>query len=451
MDLVKPMIEHVVYPLMERRRGNQIRPYLRALLASETLSPDELEALQRRQLKALLDVCAREVPAYRSLGAEGAQPFSRFADIPPLTRAALRAEPDAFLAASARPEALIPGTSGSTTEDAPARFYLDRRAVEHYEAARWRGLSWWGITPGSRSVMVWGAPVEWERSKQAAYRRREKWLKNRVMIPAHDLSKAALPGHIALLDRYRPEYLYGYASALYALADLMRQTGPRPKHPPRIVLSTSEMLFDFQRTLIAEVFGCPVVNEYGAKDAGILAYECPEGRMHITCENALLEVLDLRTLRPLPPGETGVLAVTDLHNFSMPRLRYLLGDTISLSTERCGCGRTLPLLGALEGRLVDILVTRDDRMVHGNILVRLSRAHGAVERFQIVQHTPELATLRIVPTEGARTGDMDAFVRQARALLPGTQVAVELVSDIPPAASGKRRYAIREFSLPGAP
>ncbi|MDR0670686.1 MAG: hypothetical protein LBF64_00025, partial [Oscillospiraceae bacterium] len=90
-----------------------------------------------------------------------------------------------------------------------------------------------------------------------------------------------------------------------------------------------------------------------------------------------------------------------------------------------------------------------DRLVHGNILVRLSRAHGAVERFQIVQHTPELATLHIVPAEGARAGDMDGFIRQARALLPGTQVAVELVSDIPPAASGKRRYAVREFDLPG--
>ncbi|MDR0380709.1 MAG: phenylacetate--CoA ligase family protein [Oscillospiraceae bacterium] len=451
MDLVKLMIERAVYPLMERRRGNRIRPYLRELTASEALPPDELAALQRRRLEALLDVCAREVPAYRFLGAEGVSPLIRFADIPPLTRAALRADPDAFLAASARPETLTPGMSGGTTDDAPVRFYLDRRAVEHYEAARWRGLSWWGITPGSRSVMVWGAPVEWELSKQAAYRRREKWLKNRVMIPAHDLSRAALPGHIALLDRYRPEYLYGYASALYALANLMRQTGLRPKHAPRIVLSTSEMLFDFQRTLIAEVFGCPVVNEYGAKDAGILAYECPEGQMHITCENALLEVLDPQTLRPLPPGETGVLAVTDLHNFSMPRLRYLLGDMASLSAKRCRCGRTLPLLDALEGRLVDILVTRDDRLVHGNVLVHLSNTHGAVERFQIVQHTPELATLRIVPAEGSHADDMEGFIRQVRALLPGTQVAVELVSDIAPSASGKRRYAIREFDLPGAP
>ena len=108
-------------------------------------------------------------------------------------------------------------------------------------------------------------------------------------------------------------------------------------------MSTSENLYDFQRKTIEQAFDCPVINEYG-RDAGIIAYECPKGRMHISAENMIVEILDIQTNQPVEPGKPGLVVITDLNNFSMPRLDIRLGDVAALSKEGCECGRTLPLL-----------------------------------------------------------------------------------------------------------
>ena len=115
----------------------------------------------------------------------------------------------------------------------------------------------------------------------------------------------------------------------------------------------------WQEDLIARVFDCPVANEYGARDAGILAYTCPSGGIHITAENCILEVLDPVTYEPVPNGQSGVLAITDLTNYVQPRLRYMLGDMGTLSTEECCCGRRLPLVPIIEKEL---LQRREEQM-----------------------------------------------------------------------------------------
>ena len=115
----------------------------------------------------------------------------------------------------------------------------------------------------------------------------------------------------------------------------------------------------WQEDLIARVFDCPVANEYGARDAGILAYTCPSGGIHITAENCIIEVLDPVTYEPVPNGQSGVLAITDLTNYVQPRLRYMLGDMGTLSTEECCCGRRLPLVPIIEKEL---LQRREEQM-----------------------------------------------------------------------------------------
>ena len=240
------------------------------------------------------------------------------------------------------PDARIENCTGGSTGE-PTRFYMTRAQVERYEAARWRGLSWYGITPGSRSVMLWGNPVELSTQRQRRQRLREGLLKNRRVLSAYALGEERLMHDLARLRRYRPAYLYGYATALAALARLLEQSGQTLRLPLRAVVSTSETLAEEQARRFSRLFSCPVVNEYGARDAGILAYSCPHGQLHLTAENCLVEVLDPVRLTPLPAGQTGVLAVTDLYSRAQPRLRYLLGDVAACrmsdapAAGRCRC------------------------------------------------------------------------------------------------------------------
>ena len=90
-----------------------------------------------------------------------------------------------------------------------------------------------------------------------------------------------------------------------------------------------------QLKTIEKVFDCPVINEYGARDAGIIAYQCPNGKMHISAENMIVEILDIETRKKLNTENPALWLVgPNLNNFSMPRIRYLLGDIAALVGRR---------------------------------------------------------------------------------------------------------------------
>lgn len=454
MDVIKPFIEKALYPMMEARRGNRTREYIRELCASAKKSREELLAEQEQKLGRLLDFCLHHVPAYRGLLAAqpeleeltGKDPRAALARIPVLEKSAFKAGFEQYLADGAKPEALIHNTTGGSSGE-PTHFYLDRVTVEHFEAARWRGLSWWGITPGSRCVMIWGNPFELSAAEEKSYYRKEKYLKNRIIIPAYALKPQAMTQYAAQIDRYRPEYIYGYASALAVFGRLLLEQGLRLHVPLKAVVSTSESLYPFQREIIQKAFGCPAVNEYGARDGGILAYECPQGRLHISCENAVIEVIDPQTKEPLPAGKTGNIVVTDLNNYVMPRLRYALGDTVTLSDQPCSCGMGLPVMESVAGREDDTFVTTEGGFVHGVAFNNIIKRALGVAKFQIVQLSPERAELSLVTENGVKPPEWDGIMADIEALLPGTEITVRCVDDIPVTASGKYRYAIRKFDL----
>lgn len=449
MDINKALIEHLLYPAMETVKGNRIRAYMKRLKASQNLSPDQLQALQRRKLIELLKICVSSVPAYQDLDISIVQiesdPYEALSAIPPLSKKEFQKNPDGYLKAGADKSALIPNSTGGSTGQ-PVRFYMDRFDVENYEAARWRGLSWWGITPGSRSVMIWGNPIELDKNAQRKNRLKDRWLKNRIIISAYDLTSAQAGEYVDAINRFKPEYIYGYASALYGFANLLLQSGRLPDVKLKAVVSTAETLHDYQKETISRAFGCGAANEYGARDAGILAYSCPHGGMHLSYENAVLEIVDPITLKPLPNGERGLVLATDLNNFAMPRLRYILGDLASLSDKPCGCGLELPCIASIDGRQDDLYRLPDGTLVHGNFVNQLTRKRDSIAKFQLIQHTPDSATLNVVLKDGAES-DVNEYIRDLEALLPGVSIGINVTDDIPPGKSGKFRYAIREFDL----
>ena len=448
MALHKFLIEHAIWPAMEKRKGNKIREIQRALEKSQY---EDVAALQREGLTELLLHCKAHVPAYESVLPDEdtirQDPYAALRCVQPLAKRTFQTEAEAHLADNVPQSARIANCTGGSTGE-PVRFFMTRAQVESYEAARWRGLGWYGITQGSRSVMLWGSPIELSQQAQLKNRIKESLLKNRQILSAYHLSEQELAKQVTFLNRYKPEYLYGYASILTAFAQMMERRGLSLKITLKAVVSTSETLEPWQEQLLGRVFRCPVANEYGARDAGILAYRCPEGCMHITAENCVIEVLSPKTHEPLGVGKSGVLAVTDLHNFVQPRLRYLLGDVAGISGEACRCGRTLPLLTHVEGREDDLLLGHDGALVHGNIIGQLLRPVPGVGAFQFRQKSQYEARLLLVRQTPDAVIDEASILAQLKKVLPDTVVAIEYVDEIAPTASGKLRYAIRECPLP---
>ena len=448
--LQKLFIEHMLYPAMEKLKGNQIRMKLHYFQLNEYRSMESIESIQMKKLSDLLRHCIKHVPAYQSLKLQEEEILKSpihflHENIPVLRKSTFQANSEAYLSDNIdKADLILNRTGGSTGE--PVQFYMTREQVETYEAARWRGLSWYHITPGSRSIMIWGNPVELTQSAQRKYQFRERLLKNRIIISAYQLSYSTIREKVMQIEQYKPEYIYGYSSALTSFAKMMLKADIKIRLKLKVVVSTAETLTDAQKAILEKAFQCPVANEYGARDAGILAYSCPDGHLHISAENSIIEVLDPITLQPLPAGHTGTLAITDLNNFAQPRLRYLLGDVGALSPTPCKCGHVLPVLANLEGREDAMLLGENGQIVHGNVIGQIIRRYDGVRQFRFVQHSPTSATLFLALSEPDTAPTMQ-IVSEIQKLLPSTKIDVQFVDSIPPTASGKMRYAIREFPL----
>lgn len=450
MDISAFLIRNVYFPLMENLKGNKIRKNLRYLKETEKKSRNEILELQRRKLIPLLSHCLAKVPAYAEfkplLSKVEADPYGVLRQLPVLTKQHFRLNSELYFPEGQSKEGLIPNSTGGSTGE-PLKFYMDRRTVEFYEAARWRGLSWWGINIGDPSVMIWGSPHELTKLQNRSYQLKERYLKNRIILPAHQISELELKNYVRLIDSFKPHYFYGYASALYFFAKLLLKHKLLLKGNYKGVVSTAETLYAFQRETIEKAFGCPVINEYGARDGGIISYQCPEGKMHLTAENAVVELLDIDTMKPVGPGESGLVVITDLNNFVMPRLRYQVGDVATWGREECRCGLGLPVLGEIQGREVDIFLAADGKYVHGSLFSSTARNLDGIAQFQIVQRDPQHLHLKIVKTPEFKEKEVEYFIRRIKEVMGNLHVELEYVEKIPASASGKIRYAIRDFPL----
>lgn len=450
MDFTSVFIRKILFPTMKKLKGNRIRSHLSDLKETEKKPLEELKHFQETKLKKLLLYSIENIPAYRPfeyLKKEIEEnPSKALKQFPILNKQQFASSKDQYLNPNSDKKSLIPNQSGGSTGE-PVSFFLDRDTVEWYEAARWRGLSWWDIQIGDRSVMVWGAPVELTKNQHMIYRFKERFLKNRIIISAYNLNPNSIRYYMEMIHKFKPKYLYGYASALYMLSELMVTHGYKLNFTPKAVVSTSETLHDYQREMIEKAFGCPTVNEYGAKDAGILAYECPQGHMHISVENVYIETISMDTQENLNQGESGFILVTDLNNYTMPRIRYMLGDVGSIDHKSISCDVHLPTMKSIEGREDDFFVSENGELVHGHYFNHLFRSTNGIRQFQIVQLDKSTVNLKIVKGPLFDENELHLILDKIKQKMGKINLTIEYVNHIPPTSSGKFRYAIRKFPL----
>jgi phenylacetate-CoA ligase len=191
--------------------------------------------------------------------------------------------------------------------------------------------------------------------------------------------------------------------------------------------------------VIEAVFGCPVFNRYGCREVGIIASECPaHDGLHVAAEGLVVEVLC--DGRPARPGELGAVVVTDLLNRAMPLIRYRVGDAAVPEDRPCACGRGLPRLRSVTGRVADFLVGADGRLVAGPFLAHaLVAARPSLGQVQIRQDQAGVVHFRVRPGPRFRIPEDLEYLREVshRYLGERTDVGWELVERLDAEPSGK--------------
>jgi len=187
----------------------------------------------------------------------------------------------------------------------------------------------------------------------------------------------------------RPAYLRNLAITLQSAARFLRL---------KILISSGDILDEATRGFLESFFGCPVHDVYGANDAGPLAWECKERQgHHMNIDYNVYEFM--RDGEVAEPGETGSLVVTNLYNYAMPLIRYQIGDIVSSSGEVCRCGRSLPLLGAIEGRTSDFLTAADGRRISPRTVLSALQPDGSLYPYQLIQTRSDEIVLRFFSNE----------------------------------------------------
>ena len=294
---------------------------------------------------------------------------------------------------------------------------------------------------GDPEIVVWGSPIELSKQDQIKLWR-DKLLRTQL-LPAFEMSEAKLDQFIATIRSMRPKMLFGYPSALTHIARHAHKRGVTMDDLGICVnFVTSERLYGDQRATISQVFGCPVANGYGGRDAGFIAHECPAGGMHITADDLVVEIIN-DTGEVQPPGVAGEIVVTHLSTNDFPFIRYRTGDVGVLDTKLCTCGRGLPLLKEIQGRSTDFVVAADGTMMHGLSLVYILRDMPGVQSFKVVQESLELTRVLLV-ADASFTRKLTQLIADGfkKRLGAAVQIEVEQVESIPPEKSGKFRYIV---------
>ncbi len=435
---------YAVYPLHERLLGRPTFRCWRELERSQWTAPSELRRLQYEKLQRLLNHAYANVPFYRhrlderDAGPACGDPLARLHRLPALTKSEIRASLGALLWPDAPGGLFQSNTGGSTGE--PLTFYLDRRRQAYDQAARMRSHRWFGVRPGEREMYLWGSPIEKERN--GALKRFRDALFNHRLLDAFNMSEARLDTYLDEWDRFRPACLFGYPTSIVRFVEHARSRGRRLNTTRlKAVFVTGEVCYPQDRATIGEFFGVPVADGYGSRDAGFIAHECPQGRMHITAENVLVEILDHD--EPVAVGEAGEIVVTHLDAYGMPLIRYRTGDVGRLLPGRCACGRGLPMMGVIQGRSTDFLYLPDGNVRHALSIIYPLRASPGIRQFRVVQAEDYGVCVEIVADDRAEQLTLDAVAKRIRPLLGGgLALDVRFVERIEPNAAGKHRYVV---------
>jgi phenylacetate-CoA ligase len=451
-DLYTRFASGLLFPLHELAKGHRTVAVRRELERTQWLAPDELAAYQRTRLGAFIqDVYARVPYVRRLFDSQGLVPTDiRAVDdlrrLPLMEKGTIRDNAEALKARDARGLSRF-NTGGSSGE--PLVFYIGKERVAHDVAAKWRATRWWGVDIGDREIVVWGSPIELG-AQDRIRALRDRLLRTRL-VPAFELSAANLDRFVEAIHRFRPRMLFGYPSSLALIAAHAEAAGIALDDVGiRVAFVTSERLYDHQRETIERVYGCPVANGYGGRDAGFIAHACPEGRLHITAEDIVVEIVDPKG-QPVPVGEAGEIVVTHLATADFPFIRYRTGDIGAFDPAPCPCGRGLPVLGRLEGRTTDFIVAADGTVMHGLALIYVLRDIEAIDQFKIVQESLNLTRVLLTaaaPLAAATIADIEAQFR--RRLGESVEISVEQVPEIARERSGKYRYVVSRVGLPGA-
>ncbi len=424
------------------RYGPETDRLVEQALERDRWTPEQWRAWRQDRLAYVLHRAATKVPYYREqwqkrrLNGDHSS-YEVLENWPVLEKEPVHVNPRAFVADGCHPRRMFHEHTSGTTGKSLDLWWSLTTVRSWYALFEARCRLWYGVSRRDRWAILGGQLVTPVHQHKAPF-----WVwncaLNQLYCSAYHLAPTFIPAYLDALVRYRVRYLWGYTSALYELAQAALELEDRRLNIG-VVITNAEPIFDYQRAAIEQAFACPVRETYGLTEIVAAASECECGNMHLWPEAGWIEIFDGH--RPVSDARSGELVCTGLLNADMPLIRYRTGDCGALvGIKQCSCGRTLPVVRAIEGRIDDLLYAADGRRI--GRLDPVFKSGLPVREAQIVQETLGQLRVRFVPAPEYTSEAGRSMVERLQAHVGKMQIVLEQVERVPRTSNGKFRAVV---------
>ncbi|WP_299115559.1 phenylacetate--CoA ligase family protein [uncultured Winogradskyella sp.] len=364
-------------------KGFAINKAKQLLSEIQKKSDEDFEAYILGRKKNILQYHEKHNPLYKSK-VKGID-LNNWGDIPVMTKKDLQQPLSQLLSEGFNSKNVYIGkTSGSSGD--PFIFAKDKFCHALTWAQIMNRFSWYNIDFNlSKQARFYGIPLD----KKGYYKERIKdFFANRYRFSVFDLSDEAFEKVLEKFTTTPFDYINGYTSPIVQFAKFLKRENIILKDvcpTLSVCIATSEMLYKNDKDLLELQFGIPIVNEYGASELDLIAFENPDGEWQINSETLFVEILDNED-KPAPNGIEGRIVITSLYNKASPFIRYDIGDVGILSKQS-----TLrkPILEKLIGRTNDIAILPSGKKAAGLTFYYITKSiieeDGNVKEFIIEQ------------------------------------------------------------------
>jgi len=434
------------YQWKKRRFGGVYKKELKGFKSREEFSGNTWSEYQISELRKLLIHAFETVPYYNSLYKNAGisiEDFEKFetADLkrlPILTKEDLRKFGTTTLLSSKREKGgQFFSSSGST--GTPTKILFSNAMHQRWSAAfEARIRNWAGLSRLNSRGMIGGRRVVPDGAVKGHYYRYNS-VEKQIYFSAYHISSSTAADYAFALNKYKPEYMTGYAMSNYFLArflDEQKITVPELK----AVITSSEKLTPEMRETFLKVYGCKTFDSYSGVEACGLISENEYGQLLVSPDVGIMEILN-ENGSPCKPGETGEIFSTGLLNFDQPLIRYRIGDHVKLAeNQNTLCGRNMTVIEEITGRIEDTITGPDGR--------KLVRFHGVfvelpnVIEGQIIQHSLDDFEIKVVCVNRLNPTENKTIISRMISQLGPVNVRINEVEIIPRNHNGKFRAVI---------
>lgn len=441
MNWRKPVIYALLYA-----GGSRIPRNLREMRRVWRFSESHVKEYQLGKLAEMLRYAAQHVPYYQRVLAEaevvvdGTVRIENFQRIPLLTKDIIRREGVGLHAKNHAARGSYENTSGGSTGE-PVRFLQDKAYDDMNTATKIFFFEVLGKHIGEREVKLWGSDRDILAGSLTLRDRAINFLYNRRFFNCYDFTREHRLRLVELNNTFKPMSYWAYVDASFEFATFVLENRIKLV-PPKLIVATIGPLYPNQKEIIERAFQCKVYNQYGSRETGaVCCHDRKADEMNVFFWRQFIEVLPVENSRS---DEDGKIVMTSLDNFSMPLIRYDIGD-VAVKGSTCyeihGITSCLSLKNVI-GRTLGFFKKADGTLFHTHFLVQQLFFKDWIARFQIAQEAYDRIVIRIVPAKDKNERDMQKIVENVHVLVGDCRIEFEFVDEIKPSPSGKVLYTV---------